>query len=272
MLARQLNFRAFHRSALQPSTVVVKCSSTSHAHYLFDESPQRRIPSVNSFMLTYIHQNLCFKALINAFKTELQHNCLHGIDEDSVAIAVKACRGNPKPGTALHSFAVSSGFIQYRSVSNSLMSMYCKAGQFYQALCIFNSMDEPDTVSYNTILLGFQNSDDALNFACQMNAKGVVFDPVSYTTALSFCLDDKGFMFGFQLHPNILKSGLDCEIFVGNALITLYSRSGHVIEAERVFDEMPNKDSVSWNAILCGYSQQGRHGLCLLYTSDAADE
>lgn len=183
-----------------------------------------------------------------------------------MAIAVKACRGDPKPGTALHSFAVSSGFIRYRSVLNSLMSMYCKTGQFYQALRIFNGMDEPDTVSYNTILLGFQNSDDALNFACQMNAKGVIFDPVSYTTALSFCLDDKGFMFGFQLHSNILKSGLDCEIFVGNALITLYSRWGHIIEAERVFDEMPSKDSVSWNAILCGYSQEGRHGLETLWT------
>ncbi|KMT02886.1 hypothetical protein BVRB_8g194630 [Beta vulgaris subsp. vulgaris] len=210
-------------------------------------------------MLSYIHDNLSYRAL-NVFKTELQHNHLYGIDEDIVAIAVKACRGYPKPGAMLHSFAVSSGFIQFRSVSNSLMSMYCKSGQFDLALRIFNSLNEPDTVSYNTILLGFQNTDDALCFAAHMNANGVVFDPVTYTTALSFCLDNKGFLFGFQLHSNILKSGLNCEVFIGNALITLYSRWGRIIEAEKVFNQMPTKDSVSWNAILCGYGLDGRYG------------
>lgn len=216
-------------------------------------------------MLTYIHQNLCFKAL-NIFKTELRHNYPYGFDEDAVAIAIKACRGDPEPGTAFHSFALSSGFVRYRSVSNSLMSMYCKAGKFDLALRVFNSIDQPDTVSYNTILQGFHNEDDALSFASQMNAKGVVFDPVTYTTTLSFCLDLKGFLLGFQLHSDILKSGLDCEIFVGNALITLYSRWGRISEAERVFNELPTKDLVSWNAMLCGYSQEGRHGFETILT------
>ncbi|KNA10971.1 hypothetical protein SOVF_139390 [Spinacia oleracea] len=218
-------------------------------------------------MLTFIHQNNGSRAL-SVFKTELQHNYPHGIHEDVVAIALKACRGDLKAGTMLHSFAMSSGYIQYRSVSNSLMSMYSKSGQFDSSIRVFGSMNDPDTVSYNTVLLGFQNTDDALCFAAHMNANGVVFDPVTYTTALSFCLDDKGFLFGFQLHSNILKSGFRCEVFIGNALITLYSRQGRIIEAEKVFHGMQMKDSVSWNAILCGYSQDGRYGLetiCTFY-------
>ncbi|KAL2927437.1 hypothetical protein RDABS01_001208 [Bienertia sinuspersici] len=211
-------------------------------------------------MLNYIHHNLCFKALY-VFKTELQNSYPYCFNEDSVAIAIKACRGEEKYGTMLHSFAVSSGFIRFRSVSNSLMSMYCKSGQLDCSLRVFDSITEPDTVSYNTVLLGFKNTDDALCFVAHMNTNGVVFDPVTYTTALSFCLDDNGFLFGIQLHSNILKMGFDCEVFIGNALITLYSRRGRIVEAERVFSEMPTKDSVSWTAIICGYSQDGGFGL-----------
>ncbi|XP_074288256.1 pentatricopeptide repeat-containing protein At4g32430, mitochondrial-like [Silene latifolia] len=203
---------------------------------------------------------------LTVFKTELMHSFNRGISENDVAMAIKACRGDPKVGASFHSFALSSGFIRYRSVVNSLMSTYCKAGKIDDALKLFRSMDEPDTVSYNTILLGFRNRDVSLCFAANMNANGVIFDPVTYTTALSFCVDDQGFLFGFQLHSSILKSGFGSEVFVGNSLITLYSRWGRIFEAEKVFYEMPTKDHVSWNAMLCGYSQEGSCGIETIQT------
>ncbi|PQP94810.1 pentatricopeptide repeat-containing protein [Prunus yedoensis var. nudiflora] len=84
---------------------------------------------------------------------------------------------------------------------------------------------------------------------------------MTYTTILAFCADHEDFRFGLQLHSLIFKSGLDGEDFVGNALISMYSRWRRLIEARSVFDEMANKDLVSWNAILSGYSQEGNHGL-----------
>ncbi|KAJ4708314.1 Pentatricopeptide repeat-containing protein [Melia azedarach] len=108
---------------------------------------------------------------------------------------------------------------------------------------------------------GFQKSEDALCFALEMHLRGVVFDAVTYTTVLAFCLDHEGFLFGLQLHSLIVKFGLDNEVFVGNALITMYSRWWHLGEARRVFDEMQNKDLVSWNAMLSGYTQEGNYGL-----------
>ncbi|KAL9242431.1 hypothetical protein vseg_016426 [Gypsophila vaccaria] len=264
MLSRQINFKTLIRSTNQQFSPFTKPFS-NHAHQMFDEIPQRKIPSIINVMLTYIHQNSSFRAL-KVFKTEMRHNFSDGINGDAVAVAVKACRGDPKAGSALHSIAVTTGFIRYRPVLNSLMSMYCKGGNFDDALVLFHSLDEPDTVSYNTVLLGFRNRDGALCFAADMNANGVVFDPVTYTTALSFCVDDQGFLFGFQLHSSILKSGLDCEVYVGNALITLYSRWGRIFEAERVFDEMPTKDHVSWNSMLCGYGQQGSCGIETMQT------
>ncbi|CAL2280977.1 unnamed protein product [Prunus armeniaca] len=145
------------------------------------------------------------------------------------------------------------------------MSMYTKAGQFDGPLLIFETMCYTDIVSWNTTLSGFRTSEGALNFAHRMNFNGVVFYPVTYTTILAFCADHEDFLFGLKLHSLIFKSGLDGEVFVGNALISMYSRLRRLIEARSVFDEMANEDLVSWNAILSGYSQEGNHGLGAIF-------
>lgn len=212
-------------------------------------------------MLNYMHRNLLAPAL-DIFSKQLQLcSSSRNIDEVTVTLAVKACHGDPKPGCQIHGFAVSSGFISFVTVSNSLMSMYTKAGKFDSALCIFDGMCYTDVVSWNTILSGFRTSEGALSFALRMNSNGIAFDPVTYSTVLSFCADPEDFLFGLQVHSLIFQSGLDCEVFVGNALISMYSRWRRLIEARNVFDEMLNRDVVSWNAMLSGYSQEGNHGL-----------
>ncbi|KAG5069470.1 hypothetical protein JHK85_001847 [Glycine max] len=47
------------------------------------------------------------------------------------------------------------------------------------------------------------------------------------------------------------------EMSRGNALVTMYSRWGMLDEARRVFDEMPERDLVLWNAMISGYAQMG---------------
>ncbi|GMN60861.1 hypothetical protein TIFTF001_029942 [Ficus carica] len=211
-------------------------------------------------MLNYLQRNLPHKAL-QIFKNELQMGLAGNIDEAMVTLALKACRSEPKLGRQINGFAISSGFISYHIVSNSLMNMYSKSGQLERALCVFKSLCYPGIVSWNTILSGFRKSEDAFGFALRMNLNGVKFDPVSYTTILAFCSDDEEFFFGTQLHCLVMKSGYDSEVFVGNALVSMYSRCESLLDAQRVFDEMPNKDLVTWNAMISGYTQDGNHGL-----------
>jgi len=45
-------------------------------------------------------------------------------------LSLKACQGESKLGCQIHGFAVCSGFVSFVTVSNSLMKMYCKSGNF----------------------------------------------------------------------------------------------------------------------------------------------
>ena len=258
MITRQLRYITKQRS-----TTLRNLHLSKHVHHLFDESPYSNPTSlrpVNHSLPTFLRVNLPF----NAFKKlkELLKSGIHNaIDEVTLALALKDSCGNSKQGTQVHKFAIASGLMSFITVSNSLINMYSKSGQFDKSLCIFEGLNYPDIVSWNTLLSGFQKSEEALNFVLRMNLNGVAFDAVTCTTAISFCLDLEGFLFGLQLHTFVMKYELGCEVFVRNVLITMYSKWQHLEEARRVFDEMLNRDLVSWNAMLSGYSQENGYGL-----------
>ncbi|KZV46776.1 pentatricopeptide repeat-containing protein mitochondrial-like [Dorcoceras hygrometricum] len=229
-----------------------------HGHHLLDEIPKPTLSSVHNVMLNLIHQNRQDEA-ITVFKKQSRKG-LSTIDEVCITVAIKACRGDTKLASQIHGFATASDYMSYVCVCNSLINMYCKSREFSKAFSIFDNLANPDTVSYNTIISGFQDSRDALTFAYDMHSAAIVFDAITYTSVLAHCADCYELGFGIQLHCLVFKLGLNSELFVGNALVTLYSKCEKLVEAEKVFFEMPQKDLVSWNSILSGYAQEGSHG------------
>ncbi|KAL6521023.1 hypothetical protein OROGR_017592 [Orobanche gracilis] len=58
-----------------------------------------------------------------------------------------------------------------------------------------------------------------------------------------------------QFHLNIIKNGFFGDLFMGNTLINVYVRNGDVVAADKVFDEMLGKNSVTWSCLISGYTQ-----------------
>ena len=145
------------------------------------------------------------------------------------------------------------------------MNMYCKSGLLERAFSVFENLHDPDIVSWNTILSGFEKSENALSFARRINLNGVEFDSVTYSTAFSFCFDGKNFLFSWLLHTLALKCGFKGDVFVGNALVTMYWRWEHLVDARKVFDDMPSRDRVLWSAMITDYAQEVNNGLQAIF-------
>ncbi|CAN1150825.1 Pentatricopeptide repeat-containing protein At4g14050, mitochondrial [Linum perenne] len=58
-----------------------------------------------------------------------------------------------------------------------------------------------------------------------------------------------------QLHPQIIKSGIDDCILLANSLVDAYGKCGLVQDARQLFEEMPERDQVSWASILTAHNQ-----------------
>ena len=50
---------------------------------------------------------------------------------------------------------------------------------------------------------------------------------------------------------------------IGNALVDMYAKCGQPTKAQEAFDQLLNRDVVSWTALMAGYAQVGRDRIVL---------
>ncbi|KAK1567750.1 hypothetical protein Q3G72_016173 [Acer saccharum] len=58
-------------------------------------------------------------------------------------------------------------------------------------------------------------------------------------------------------HLRTLKLGFHYDTFLCDTLVNIYVRAGDLLSANKLFDEMPDRNSVSWAALISGYTQNG---------------
>lgn len=82
-------------------------------------------------------------------------------------------------------------------------------------------------------------------------------DPLNsktYASALESCNCPR---FGKQVHSHALKNGFHGHEFVETKLLQMYEKCGSLDDAVMLFDQMPERNSYSWTAILGAYVAHG---------------
>lgn len=103
---------------------------------------------------------------------------------------------------------------------------------------------------------------ESLEMFVRMLRAGWKPDGYTFPFVIKACGEIKGSgIVGFCVHGVVVKNGfLECNVFVCNALVMMYFKSGGLRDARKVFDEMCDRgveDVVSWNSVVAAYVQSG---------------
>ncbi|KAM1449443.1 hypothetical protein ACFX14_008267 [Malus domestica] len=149
----------------------------------------------------------------------------------------------------------------------SMVNGYAKCGDLDSARKFFDDMPERNVVSWNAMIAGYtQNNrpNDALKLFYGMVESGMVPTEDSLVCALSACGQLGCLYLGQWIHnyyidqKRILRS-----VILGNALMDMYAKCGGINSAAQLFNEMPERNVVSWNTMIAAYAGHAKQALTL---------
>lgn len=117
-----------------------------------------------------------------------------------------------------------------------------------------------DIKKYNQLLFYFSRNDqtmDALHLFVGLCRSGLPIEGPILSNVLKVCASSCNGLVGRQVHCQCIKYGLLHDVSVGTALVDMYMKNVCVKDGRRVFDEMEERNVVSWTSLLSGYSWNG---------------
>jgi pentatricopeptide repeat protein len=136
----------------------------------------------------------------------------------------------------------------------------CGYGNVRHARHLLDKSTQEDLSQYNHLLFEYSRADrnqEALRLFVGLNHSGLPVEGSTLSCVLKVC----GCLFeqnvGRQVHCQCIRSGFVEDVSVGTALVDMYMKTVNVGDGRRVFDEMGERNVVSWTSLLTGYARNG---------------
>eukprot|EP01018_Ginkgo_biloba_P009794 Gb_07756 [translate_table: standard] len=160
----------------------------------------------------------------------------------------------------IHAHIILTGFKPDISLDTKVVNLYAKCGSLVDARRVLDEMPERDLVSWTAMIAGYaQNgfAHEALSLFYQMQRIGIQPNEYTFASVLPVLANSAALEHGKEVHEDIIRGGFESSVFVASALVDMYAKCGSIKYACKVFDKMPERNVVSWNAMITGFAQNG---------------
>lgn len=245
-----------------------KLSSQELWQLLYSDSPQLEEDSVvsldASLLLLDDLGKLCKDGQLHSALSALDIMDERGlyVSIDILSCLLQKCmdKADHTAGRKLHCLLIRLGHDTEGHLASGLVHMYLLCGSLLEALQAFSKLPTANAFLWSAVILAHTrlgSNHQALKLYHQMQEFGVSPDGHTLVFALKACSGLASLDQGRLLHCYIVQRGLGSDVFVVSTLIDMYSNSGSIEDGQRVFEATPNRNIVTWNAIIKGHVEHG---------------
>ncbi|KAF2315556.1 hypothetical protein GH714_040064 [Hevea brasiliensis] len=254
----------------QSAVSLRKCFGVEHARQFFDEMPRRDVVSWTGILSAYVKEEKHEEAL-DIFDLMILSGPFPNAFTLSTVLRSCSALGEFSFGKRIHASSIKHGFESNQILGSALIGFYCKfnsdeaSGKWSQALRLYKDMIESD-VSPNEFtfvkLLAASGSNfkfkEAVTAFQEMEISGILANKFTYLSMLVACTSILSLDLGRQIHSRVIKTGLEYDVPIGNALVDMYMKCSLTVEdGLRVFTGIESPNIISWTSLIAGFSEHG---------------
>ncbi|KAK3226588.1 hypothetical protein Dsin_006450 [Dipteronia sinensis] len=162
----------------------------------------------------------------------------------------------------VHALMITTGLIHHPPSASKLVASFASSalsGTTSTAFSIADQIKGLDSYTWNTIIRGYLEENkpkQAILVYSHMRKKALKVDAHTLLFVTKACGFMSRFFEAVQIHAQICKLGFVSNVVIQTALLNVYGPFDMLIDMQQVFDEMPERDSVTWNSLIAVYARQ----------------
>ncbi|XP_024989861.1 putative pentatricopeptide repeat-containing protein At1g69350, mitochondrial [Cynara cardunculus var. scolymus] len=238
-----------------------EASCLSYARRVFDEMPERDVVSWSSVISMHVRNGQPSQGLKLFLKMVIDG---HEPDYVTLLSIAEACGelGLGLQSKSIHSYAVTRKIenSDHGLLNNSLIAMYGKCGDLHNAQSLFDRVSSHCTSSWTSMITCYNHNgfyQTALDLFKKMQESKTEGNAITMMAILCSCARLSYLREGQSIHGFIVRKQLDADYILGPALIDLYANCGKFNTCHKIFDTSRNRNVISWNMLVSGYTREG---------------
>lgn len=240
-------------------TMYSKCGDLLSAERVFENNVKKNAVSWTAMISSYNRGGFSAEAL-RSFSEMIKF----GFDPNLVTLysVLSSCGllGLVREGKSVHGFAVRRELDpKYESLSPVLVELYAECGRLSDSEAVLRAVGDRNIVAWNSLISLYAHKGMVIEALClfrEMVTRRIRPDSFTLASSVAACVNDGLVRLGKQIHGHVVRTDVSDE-FVQNSMIDMYCKSGLVDSACAVFDQVKHRSVVTWNSMLCGFSQNG---------------